>query len=112
MHAPEFLSNSSQPGTLLLRCMHVPCMCNSCNKVVIVIRSMNFDLGARLKMAAQAPAQAPVPQVDVRMGAPVPVQPLPTPMEISTPAQGAQMDLKALLEDHILERPLENAFHG
>lgn len=33
-------------------------------------------------------------------------------MEVGGPEQGVQMDLKALLEAHILEHPLESAFHG
>ena len=36
----------------------------------------------------------------------------PTPMEVSGPNQAVQMDLKALLEAHTIERPLESAYHG
>lgn len=39
----------------------------------------------------------------------------PVPMEVggpAIPAQSVQMDLKALLEAHVVEHPLESAFHG
>lgn len=40
-----------------------------------------------------------------------PVQPIN--MDLGGPTQTAvQMDLKALLESHIVEQPLESAFHG
>ena len=37
---------------------------------------------------------------------------MPVPMEVGGPTQPMQMDLKALLESHVLEHPLETAFHG
>lgn len=37
-----------------------------------------------------------------------PVGAQPVPMEVGT----AQMNLKALLEAHVMDHPLENAFHG
>ena len=45
------------------------------------------------------------PEVNL-VSTPVGVQ--PTPMEVST----AQMNLKTLLEAHVMDHPLENAFHG
>ena len=37
---------------------------------------------------------------------------MPVSMEVGAPAQPMQMDLKGLLESHVLEHPLETAFHG
>ena len=51
-----------------------------------------------------------VKQAEVALGASMAVQPVP--MDVSVPTQPVQMDLKALLEAHILEHPLETAFHG
>lgn len=42
-------------------------------------------------------------------GTPVGVQPLP--MEMNSAGTG-QMNLKTLLEAHIMEHPIESAFHG
>ncbi len=53
---------------------------------------------------------AAVKQPDVGLGASMSSQPVP--MEVGVPAQPVQMDLKALLESHVLENPLESAFHG
>ena len=62
---------------------------------------------------ASSTAAAAVKQPDVGLGASMSMQPVP--MEVgggSVPPQPVQMDLKALLEAHILEHPLESAFHG
>lgn len=52
--------------------------------------------------------QAPSKQTETTSAA----EPVQAPMEIPNAGQGVQMDLKALLEDHVLEHPLESAFHG
>ena len=62
-------------------------------------------------MAAQVPAKQPG-LAEASMNVPMAVQPVPAPMELPNPGQGPQMDLKALLEDHLVEHPLESAFHG
>lgn len=68
----------------------------------------NFFFRCQMAMSTQAPSKQP----EMNLNAAAAVLPMPAPMEIPNPGQGVQMDLKALLEDHILEHPLESAFHG
>lgn len=70
---------------------------------------VNFELGEPMEKMAAAVPSGNSKQTEVSLNPTAPVQPLATPMEVSG---SGQMDLKALLEDHILEHPLESAFHG
>ena len=73
---------------------------------------VHFELGGPSALVGKMAAAVPSgnsKQTEVSLNPTAPVQPLATPMEVSG---SGQMDLKALLEDHILEHPLESAFHG
>jgi len=68
------------------------------NHIMAAVKQGSVEVTAGLVAAMQGSAPS--------------VQTAPAPMEMSNPPQAVQMDLKALLQDHVLEHPLESAFHG